>query len=109
MAYETINAWAFDVTWSWQDSKRIPGTDSNPEPFQLSNYSPAFSLINLQVSKGLFERLEVYAGAENLFDFRQDDPIIASDDPFGPYFDSSLIWGPVFGRKLYAGLRFRIN
>lgn len=42
-------------------------------------------------------------------DTDQEDPVLASDDPFGPYFDASLIWGPVFGRKIYAGLRFRIN
>lgn len=109
MGYTTLNKWAFDVTWSWQDSKRIPGTESNPEPYRLANYSPAFSLINLQISKSISERLELYSGVENLFDFIQENPIISSDDPFGPFFDSSLIWGPVFGRKLYAGVRFSIN
>jgi outer membrane receptor for ferrienterochelin and colicin len=109
MAYATSGQWTFDVTWSWQGSKRIPGTESNPEPYRLGDTSPAFSLVNLQVGKTLFERLELYGGIENLFDFKQEDPILASDDPFGPYFDSSLIWGPIFGRKFYAGLRFRIN
>ncbi len=109
MAYATTSAWSFDVTWSWQGSKRIPGTETNPEPYQLENFSPSFSLINLQVSKTLFEKLELYAGVENLFDFRQENPIIASEDPFGPYFDSSLIWGPIFGRKVYLGLRYRIG
>jgi outer membrane receptor for ferrienterochelin and colicin len=109
MAYETAGMWTFDITWSWQDSKRIPGTIANPEPYRIVNQSPAFSLVNLQFGKTLFKKLEIYAGVENLFNYRQDDPIIASEDPFGPYFDSSLIWGPVFGRKTYAGLRFRIN
>ncbi|MFH0758372.1 MAG: TonB-dependent receptor [Bacteroidota bacterium] len=109
MAYETKGHWTFDVTWNWQDKKRIPGTETNPEPFRLDRSSPAFSLVNLQVGKAFFERLEIYAGVENIFAYVQEDPIIASDDPFGPYFDSSLIWGPVFGRKLYAGLRFRIS
>jgi len=109
MAYETGSLWSFDITWSWQGSKRIPSTESNPEPYRLESNSPAFSLVNLQVGKTLFDRLELYAGIENLFDFTQKDPILASDDPFGPWFDGSLIWGPVFGRKFYGGLRFRIN
>jgi outer membrane receptor protein involved in Fe transport len=109
MAYATKGLWTFDITWSWQGSKRIPSTESNPEPYRLESSSPAFSLINLQLGKTFFERLELYAGIENLFDFTQKDPILASDDPFGPWFDSSLIWGPVFGRKFYGGLRFRIN
>jgi len=109
MAYETRSLWSLDVTWSWQGAKRIPDTESNPESYRLDDYSPAFSLVNLQLGKTLFERLELYAGIENLFDFTQEDPILASDDPFGPWFDGSMIWGPVFGRKFYAGLRFRIN
>jgi hypothetical protein len=61
------------------------------------------------VGKSLGKRLEIYGGIENLLGFTQNDPILASEDPFGPYFDSSLIWGPIFGRKFYAGLRYRIQ
>ncbi len=109
MAYSTKDLWTFDITWSWQGAKRIPSTESNPESYRMEAYSPAFSLVNLQLGKTLFQRLELYAGVENLFGFVQEDPILASEDPFGPWFDSSLIWGPIFGRKFYAGLRFRIN
>ena len=109
MAYSTKNLWSFDITWNWQGSKRIPGTESNTEPYRLEESSPSFSLVNLQIGKTVFQRLELYAGIENLFGYVQKDPILASDDPFGPYFDASLVWGPVFGRKLYAGLRFRLN
>jgi len=109
MAYSTKDLWSFDLTWSWQGAKRIPSTESNPEPYRMDAYSPAFSLVNLQLGKTLFKKLELYVGIENLFGFVQEDPILASEDPFGPWFDSSLIWGPVFGRKFYGGLRFRIN
>jgi outer membrane receptor protein involved in Fe transport len=109
MAYATKDLWTFDITWSWQGAKRIPSTESNPEPYRMEAYSPSFSLVNLQLGKTIFENLELYAGIENVFGFTQKDPILASDDPFGPWFDSSLIWGPVFGRKFYGGLRFRIN
>jgi hypothetical protein len=109
MAYETGSLWTFDITWSWQGAKRIPSTESNPEPYRLDEQSPAFSQVNLQLGKTLFDRLELYVGIENLFDYTQKDPIVASDDPFGSWFDASLIWGPVFGRKFYGGLRFRIN
>lgn len=109
MAYETMGQWSFDITWNWQGAQRLPSTESNPEPYRLDKYSPAFSLVNLQVGKTLFERLELYAGIENLFGYTQEDPILGSDDPFGPWYDASLIWGPVFGRKFYGGLRFMIN
>jgi len=108
MAFETTGRWNFDITWNWQGSKRIPGTESNPDSYMAAEVSPAFSLVNMQLGKTLMNRLELYTGIENLFGFLQEDPIIASDDPFGPYFDSSMIWGPIFGRKFYAGLRFTI-
>ncbi len=43
----------------------------NPEPYQRVDFSPSFSLVNLQVGKTFLERLEIYAGVENLFDFVQ--------------------------------------
>lgn len=108
LAYETGSQWKFDATFNLQGRKRIPGTDGNPSDFQLAAYSPTFMLLNAQVSKSIGQRFQVYAGGENLLDFRQENPIIAADQPLGPYFDASMIWGPVFGRNLYAGLRFRI-
>lgn len=108
-AYETRNHWKFDATFNWQGTKRIPDTESNPAEFQLSSRSPGYSLVNAHISKTWREKFELYAGVENVFNFKQKHPIIASDEPFGPYFDSSLIWGPVFGRNIYMGLRLRIK
>ncbi len=59
----------------------------------------------MQLSKN-FKYVELYAGVENLLNFKQDNPIIAADDPFGQYFDTSFIWGPTRGREFYAGFRF---
>ena len=36
----------------------------------------------------------------------QHDTVVAADDPFGPYFDGTLVWGPLMGRRFYAGFRF---
>jgi outer membrane receptor for ferrienterochelin and colicins len=46
---------------------------------------------------------------ENLLNFKQPNPIIASDAPYSKYFDAAMVWGPVYGRMLYAGLRFKIK
>jgi hypothetical protein len=62
----------------------------------------------MQVNKN-FEYIELYVGLENLLNFRQDNPIISSNDPFGPYFDTSFIWGPTKGREFYAGFRFLLK
>lgn len=109
MAYETRKYWKFDLTLNRQGKKRIPDLSSNPEEYQLEKYSPAYYLVNAQVSKIWREKYEVYLGVENLFDFKQKNPILSSEDPFSPYFDSSLIWGPIFGRNIYLGFRYKIK
>lgn len=65
--------------------------------------------MNAQVSKDWGERWSVYVGVENLGNFRLDNPIVGAADPFGPFFDSSMVWGPVFGRMVYTGFRYRVK
>jgi len=109
LAYKTRSKWTFDATINWNGSKRIPSTLSNTEAFQFAERSPAFWVTNAQISKGFGRNLEFYFGGENLFDFRQTRLINNPESPFGPYFDASLVWGPVIGRMVYGGLRFTIR
>ena len=109
LGYKTNRNWKLDYTINWQGQKRIPTTISNPVQYQLPDRSPDYVIMNAQVTKVFNETFEVYLGMENILNFRQDKPILAYDDPFGPFFDSSLIWGPIFGRNTYLGVRYRIK
>jgi hypothetical protein len=51
---------------------------------------------------------EWYLGGENLFDFLQPQALHLPNQPFDRRFDASMIWGPVTGRIVYAGMRFTI-
>ena len=51
----------------------------------------------------------MYLGIENATNYKQMNPIIANEDTFGQYFDSTFVYGPIFGRMYYLGLRYRIN
>lgn len=108
MAYETRNHWKFDFTANWQGDKRIPNTNSNPEEYQVGERSPSYFLFNTQITKVWRERFEVYVGMENITNYKQKNPILSSEQPFSPYFDSSLVWGPIFGRNTYVGLRYKV-
>lgn len=101
--------WKFDFTYNLMGKQRLPYTGSNPEPYRLDNYSPSFSLMNAQVTRTFSSVFEVYVGAENLGNYKQNRAILGADDPFGPYFDSSIIYAPIFGQMYYAGLRFKIK
>ena len=109
LSYQIQDEWDLDLTFNWQGAKRIPSTSANPTEFQMFERSPDFLVTNAQISKHFGERLRVYVGGENLFNFVQSNPILAANDPFGEYFDSSLIWGPIFGRMIYAGVHYTLE
>ena len=92
----------------WYGEQRLPDTKSNPTEFQRPDFSQPYTIVNAQFTYS-FKKFEVYAGCENIFDFRQLQPIISWQDPFGPYFDTSSVWGPTRGREIYVGLRFKLN
>lgn len=101
--------WQFDATWQWYGEQRIPSTEDNPLKYTRRSVSPDFYSINAQVTRNFSSRLAIYVGVENLNNYTQLNPIIAPENPFGDYFDSGLIWGPIYGRMFYGGLRYRIQ
>jgi len=96
--------WQFDVTTQYNGRTRLPDTADNPENYRLEGHSPDYLQLFAQVTRK-FKKLEIYFGGENLTGFRQRQPILAWNEPFSPYFDSSLIWGPTSGRRFYMGVR----
>jgi hypothetical protein len=39
----------------------------------------------------------------------QKNTILSANNPFSPYFDASMVWGPTTGRMLYMGWRMKIK
>lgn len=110
LAY-AVSGFKFDYTITYNGRKRLPDTKANIPMYQLPGYSPAFVLMNAQVSKTIGKRspVDIYIGAENLGNYFQKDVILAAAQPFSQYFDASMVWGPVNGRMFYGGVRFKIK
>ncbi len=106
---EKSRKWKFDVSYNHLGKQRIPSTIQNPEIFRLDPFSSKLDLINSQITRVFSDSFEVYLGAENLTNYKQNDGIISNSDPFGQYFDATMIYGPVSGRMSYLGLRYKIN
>jgi len=107
IAYETRNHWKFDYTVQWVGSKIVPERHSHTNSEPQYN-SPSYVLMNAQITKVWNEKLEVYLGSENFTNYKQQHPITAADRPYTNDFDASFIWGPIMGRNIYAGLRYKI-
>jgi hypothetical protein len=110
IAYAT-SGWKFDYTISYNGKKRIPSTLGNPIQYQKEEYAPDYVMMGAQVTKSFGKKnpIDFYIGVENMTNFFQKDVIVAADQPFSPYFDASLVWGPVSGRMFYAGWRLKIK
>ena len=96
--------WRWDLTFHLVGNQRLVETIRD----DLNSYSPIYSIWNFQLSRVFSKKFEIYLGGENIGNFKQTNPIIGSDDPFGMNFDSSQIYGPIFGGMIYSGLRIKI-
>ncbi|GIV28980.1 MAG: TonB-dependent receptor [Bacteroidia bacterium] len=110
LVYTTKNKkWNFDFTTQYISSKRLPYTSANPPQYQKPDYSVPYLNLLAQITYSLKwqkQEIKLYIGGENLNDFKQSNPIMSAQSPSSPYFDASMIWAPIYGRMLYAGLRW---
>ncbi|MDR1793649.1 MAG: TonB-dependent receptor [Bacteroidales bacterium] len=99
-----FDKWKFNLTAQFHGKQRLPNTKTDPNAWQLAATSPAFFTFNAQITKK-FRIVEIYLGVENFTNYTQKNPILDPQNPFGQYFDASMIWGPITGIMGYAGMR----
>jgi outer membrane receptor for ferrienterochelin and colicins len=110
----TINRYnlTIDLTGQVYGPMRLPilPNDFRPE------YSPWFSLQNIQLTQKINPRLQVYGGVKNIFNFVPQNPIMRPFDPFdkqvtinnpnGYTFDPSYNYAPLQGIRVFMGIRY---
>ena len=101
--------WKFDTTFNWFGKQRFSSTTSSPEAYKMPSYSPTISTLNAQITKVFSDSFELYVGAENITNATQKNPILSSENPFGSNFDTTFVYGPIFGSTYYTGLRYKLN
>lgn len=102
---EKGSQWKADWTYHYVGEQRLPSNSRDGVEF----LSKSYGLLNMQITRVFSTRFEVYLGGENLGNYKQLNPIVGSENPFGTTFDTSLVYAPIFGKMFYAGLRFKLN
>ncbi|RCW93456.1 TonB-dependent receptor [Winogradskyella arenosi] len=119
-----------DYTGSLYGPMRLPLL-SDLDPRQ--DYSPTWSIQNIQLTFDGLNNLELYGGVKNLLNWtpnkgnpfiiaRADDPfdenvdfdasgdvIATADNPYALTFDPSYVYGPNQGIRLFFGMRYHFN
>ena len=96
-------------------------------------YSPTWSIQNIQLTYDGFDNFEIYGGVKNLLNWtpnkgnpfiiaRADDPfdenvqfdnngnaVPTADNPYALTFDPSYVYGPNQGIRAFVGLRYKLN
>ena len=107
--YNNVDAsgkgWRADLTYHFVGEQRLPNNSRDGDDFMTNPYG----LWNTQFTRVFSPQFEIYLGGENLGNIKQERPVISVDQPFGRNFDASLVYAPVFGRMVYAGLRFNLK
>ncbi len=96
--------WSFDTTLQFVGKMSLPYTKSNPVEYQRPDYSKSFMTMNGQIARDFSEHFRLYLGAENITGYTQKNPIIEAENPFGEYFDASMVYAPITSINLYLGL-----
>lgn len=99
LSYQTpLQLWHFDVTAS------VAGSGVR---YDFTSY-PTYCQLQAQVTRD-FRHFSLYAGGENLTNYRIPSPVIGADNPWLPGFDATQVWGPTEGAMAYVGIRWHLN
>ena len=100
-----LGKWQFDVTLQLNGGGRMPTAYTTADgSSSWDNRYKGYEQLSAQVTR-FFRHWSIYAGGENITSFKQKNPIIGADDPWGSHFDSTMIWGPIHGAVYYIGVR----
>jgi hypothetical protein len=109
VSYATkFNKWMFDLTGQLNGPSRVPNAGNMPPELARPGLSPVYFQLLGQVTRR-FKLFDIYLGGENLTNYYQKDLIVEYAEPYHSHFDASMVWGPVTGITIYAGLRMMIK
>ena len=93
LSYKTpTELWQFDMTGQ---------LNGHGELYDRSRY-PTYFQLQAQVTRE-FRHFSVYAGGENLTNYRIKNPILHADRPWSSSFDATQVWGPTEKAMVYVG------
>lgn len=117
LSYKFRNDLTVDFTGQFYGPMRLPVLPDDYRP----EYSPFYSLANIQVSKSFKSGFEVYCGVKNLFNFTPKDPLMRPFDPFDKSvddpvnnpnhytFDTAYGYAPMQRIRGFLGIKYNLK
>jgi len=117
LTYTFRNNLTVDFTGQFYGPMRLPVLQNDYRP----EYSPWYTLANIQVSKSFKSGFELYCGIKNLFNFTPKDPLMRPFDPFDKQvddlvnnpnhytFDTAYGYAPMQKIRGFMGIRYTLK
>lgn len=114
--YHFPKGYSADLTGNWKGPMRLPIL---PNDYR-AEYSPWFTILNIQFTKKFMNEMELYGGIKNLINFIPEDPIMRPFDPFdkraedpisnpnGYTFDPNYNYASMQGIRIFLGFRYNL-
>lgn len=114
LTYQFPDNLTVDFTGQFYGPMRLPVLPNDYRP----EYSPFYSLANIQVSKSFKSGFEVYCGIKNLFNFTPKNPLMRPFDPFDQHvndpinnpnhytFDTTYGFAPMQKIRGFMGIKY---
>ncbi|MBX3146687.1 MAG: TonB-dependent receptor [Gemmatimonadales bacterium] len=94
------------LTLDW--TARLVGPMALPSFPDRPDRSPWYSEHNVQLTRAVGLNSFLLFGIRNLLGYRQPSPLVRPDDPFGPDFDTSYVYGPIQGRRAWMAVQWNV-
>lgn len=116
LSYNLPKDFVVDFTGTYTGPMRLPVQPNDYRP----EYSPWFTIANIQLTKKFSSGLEIYGGVKNLFNFVPQYALIRAFDPFdktaadpvsnpnGYTFDTEYNYAPLQGARFFVGMRYNL-
>lgn len=114
-SYTFPKQFVLDFTGTWTGPMRLPILPKDYRP----EYSPWFTIANIQLTKKFDNGFEIYGGVKNIFDFVPKYALIRAFDPFnkevddvnnphGYVFDTTYNYAQMQGARAFLGVRYTV-
>ena len=117
LSYQFKHQLTVDFSGQFYGPMRLPVLENDYRP----EYSPWYTLMNIQVSKKFKNGFEMYGGIKNLLNFTPKNPIMRPFDPFdknvddpinnpnGYTFDTTYGYAPMQGIRSFFGVKYNLK
>lgn len=100
--------WEANVTGVLNGKMRMNMISLTYGPQMIDKLTPMYVMVNTQLTY-IHKKWDFYIGGENIGNYRVKSVIVEADDPFGSFFDATMVWGPITGVTIYGGVRYKLK